>query len=820
IGEGPLSNEASATAGAPPTEPWSLSAVAGNARATLYWNPPNSSGGTPITNHRIYRGTTSGALSLLLEIGNVSTYLNLGLTNGQVYYYQVSAKSAAQEGARSAEVSVIPATVPGSPLNVQASPGDAQVTLNWSPPASSNGRPLIGYRVYRGTSSGTYTWNATLGLVNTYVSSGLTNGVRYYYAVSATNAMGEGSLSSEVSAIPAQFPSEPWDLNTGPGNQRVTLGWNAPNSTGGPPISNYRLYRGFTSGNLSFLAEIGNLTSYIDGGLTNGVTYHYAVSARNGVREGPRSNVVWEIPANIPSAPLAPNATAGEGNATLEWSPPSDNGGRPVTGYKVYRGNSSGVYTWNATVPVSNSYLFTGLTNGVRHYFVVAAINPAGEGPKSQEVSAVPSRIPIPPTVTGTWPLNGTVGITLDSSVIVTFSLPMDPNSTVAAFSITPTVAGGSTATGPQNLTFTHASPFAPNTIYTVTIAKSAKSAVGDAMSWAYWTTFATGTAAKPPQVSSTDPADGAGNVALDYNITVEFDAAMDDVSTIGAVTIYPSIFPAFGNVTGTTLIITHLLVFQPKATYFVNISTAAKSVAGANLGAPYTFSFTTAPLGGGVDPAKIVFTVPQSVIDIGKSTDFYYNVYDAAGRPIGTKDKWDYAPKDVATVEYLGGHRFTVTGLQVGKVKITVTAEGDSATVANFTTLEVRDPGAPPPPDESPIPGVPLWALLGGLAAVIAVAGLLALLLLRKRKRKDLPSPFATSHVAPSGAPSQDQAPPQGYYRPAEAAPAWQPPPPPPPPPAPAFHPEGSVAAAIDVAESRPAPPPRPRRRPGPPGA
>ena len=60
----------------------------------------------------------------------------------------------------------------------------------------------LGYRIYRGTSSGNEVLLTTVGNVLTYNDTGVTNGQKYYYRVSALNRVGEGELSVEVSAVP------------------------------------------------------------------------------------------------------------------------------------------------------------------------------------------------------------------------------------------------------------------------------------------------------------------------------------------------------------------------------------------------------------------------------------------------------------------------------------------------------------------------------------------------------------------------------------------------------------------------------------------
>src|SRR5207244_2938722 len=428
-GEGPKSNEASATPNAPPppasppSAPTNLVATVGNAQVGLTWQAPASNGGSPITNYKIYRGTTSGGETLVATIGNQLSYSDGGLTNGVTYYYQVSAVNNVGEGPKSNEASATPtapATPPGAPQGLGATAGDATVTLTWSAPNSNGGSPITNYRIYRGTSSNGETLKATIGNVLTYTDTTVTNGVTYYYQVSAVNNAGEGPKSNEASATPnappppASPPSAPTNLVATVGNAQVGLTWQAPTSNGGSPITNYKIYRGTTSGGETLVATIGNQLSYSDGGLTNGVTYYYQVSAVNNVGEGPRSNeasATPTAPATPPGAPQGLVATAGDATVTLTWSAPSSNGGSPITNYRIYRGTASGGETLKATIGNVLTYTDTTVTNGVTYYYQVSAVNNAGEGPKSNEASATPNAPP-PPASPPSAPTNlvATVG--------------------------------------------------------------------------------------------------------------------------------------------------------------------------------------------------------------------------------------------------------------------------------------------------------------------------------------------------------------------------------------------------------------------------
>ena len=101
-------------------------------------------------------------------------------------------------------------------------------------------------------------------------------------------------------------PLAPRNLVATAGNATVTLRWDAPASDGLSPITGYRVYRGPDMQHLRIVANLGDVRSYADRDVTNGVTYVYRVSAVNAIGEGQPSAPATATPDGEP-----PLTTAG-----------------------------------------------------------------------------------------------------------------------------------------------------------------------------------------------------------------------------------------------------------------------------------------------------------------------------------------------------------------------------------------------------------------------------------------------------------------------------------------------------------------------------
>ncbi|MDQ2751071.1 MAG: Ig-like domain-containing protein [Actinomycetota bacterium] len=188
-----------------PSAPTNVTALRGNASATVSWTAPASIGGSPISSYTIdiRNGTTVVGNVTGLAPTPTSTVVS-GLANGTAYNFVVRALNAAGASVDSVPSNtVVPATTPSAPTIGAVNPASGQATVNWTAPASNGGAPITGYEVRVVDAS-----NLQVGglrpagaAATNLVVTGLTNGNAYRFQVHALNVVGAGPYSALSAAV-------------------------------------------------------------------------------------------------------------------------------------------------------------------------------------------------------------------------------------------------------------------------------------------------------------------------------------------------------------------------------------------------------------------------------------------------------------------------------------------------------------------------------------------------------------------------------------------------------------------------------------------
>ena len=285
---------------------------------------------------------------------------------------------------------------PNAPTGVIAAPGDGITTVTWTASDTSDGSPAPLY----------YTVTANPGgktCVTTRVTctiKGLTNGSSYTFTVRANGANANSAASDPSDSVtpysPFSVPTSPTVTSTATGNGTIRVNFSAPADDGGKPITGYVATA--SPGGRRCTVLIGEALHCTIKGLTNGGTYTVTLEAINAIGAGMAANAGGLRPhAVAPVAPAKPTVVALDAAVTVAWTVPTDNGGSPISGYRVSVFDSLGEVAGSCqTTSLVLTCRVDGLANNASYTAIVKATNLAGVSLASAEsdpVNVVPANI-------------------------------------------------------------------------------------------------------------------------------------------------------------------------------------------------------------------------------------------------------------------------------------------------------------------------------------------------------------------------------------------------------------------------------------------
>jgi len=344
--------------------------------------------------------TASGSSTTLFISGSTSGLTN-GLAAGTAYTFIVTSSNGALTNMSTPPVALTYYTKPSKPtltgvaLDSPTTPTGVNVQFGAS--TDTGGGTLL-YTASAYDTNGTLVRSSDPSATNPLYINGLVEGTIYSYRVTARNGAVTSDQSTENATLMYETnPAAPVVTATVTLNT-TTVSWSAPTTNGGSAISSYRVVSspaGYDSGTLP-----ATTTSVTATGLTNGTAYTFTVTSANisGFTSSGTSSSV--TPYILPGAPTGLAGVAASGQITLSWEAPTipNNGGRAISGYRI--ANTTLGTTQSST---TNSYVWTGLTNGTTYSFTVAATNDdINYGPITQSISVMAGLPPAAPSITGT----------------------------------------------------------------------------------------------------------------------------------------------------------------------------------------------------------------------------------------------------------------------------------------------------------------------------------------------------------------------------------------------------------------------------------
>ncbi len=291
-----------------PGAPRNVVATLVNGQISVAFAAPSSDGGAPIVEYRAF--CTAPNLARTPSIPGTSPITVTGLAPNAAYTCFAIATNAAGQSptsgpsnvvtlgtvAAASTASTVPATKPGAPRNIVATPGPGSgvISVAFAAPSSDGGAPIVEYRA--SCTAPNVARTPSIAGTSAIKVTGLSPNVPYTCYVTAANGAGQGPTSGPSNVVTlACVPSAPTNVVATPGNAQVTVSFTPPAISCGP-VTSYRAVCGTAAsgGAAGASAAVGASSPVIVRNLVAGARYVCQVSAMTAAGVGPASN--WSMP--------------------------------------------------------------------------------------------------------------------------------------------------------------------------------------------------------------------------------------------------------------------------------------------------------------------------------------------------------------------------------------------------------------------------------------------------------------------------------------------------------------------------------------------
>jgi hypothetical protein len=360
-------------------------------------------------------------------------------------------------------------------LGVSTASAQTTVTATWERNTDSY---TTGYRLYYGTSSGSYQWSVDAGN-NVTVPVTVTNGSLYYFSVRAYNTSlqyGPSSTETTLDLRPVVAPTAQITATLG-ANNVATVTWQTANATS---------------------ATINGTGVALSGTMTQTVTSQttFALVARNAAGQTATANATVTPTSTAPTAQIS--ATLGANNvATVTWQTANATSAS-INGNVVALSGTQSV-----TVTTQTTFTLTARNAAGQTATASATVTlPAPTAQITATLQANNSALVAWQTTNATSASINSTGVALSGSSSVTVNA-------TTTFTLTATAADGRTAQASATVTISNTAPGAPQTM---TASVSGSRAI---LNW-----LAPSTGGTPREyLLSVGTSPGTSNVANNYNV-------------------------------------------------------------------------------------------------------------------------------------------------------------------------------------------------------------------------------------------------------------------------------------------------------------
>lgn len=358
---------------------------------TLNWKEPEDDGGAEISHYVIEKQDMNTGRWAPCGEASGTTFKVDDLSPGHEYKFRVKAVN------RYGESDALETTQPiiaKDPFVTADKPGTPEITdwdkdhvdLQWTPPLSDGGAPIEKYVIEKKLANGDWEYAEEVPAEQTTATVGhLKQGATYQFRVKAINKAGASTPSDPSRSIVAKPRNLPpkidrsmlqevrikaggiieFNVNV-EGEPNPKIAWFINNT---PLTSSDRTKIDNSTDNNTKLKTVE--ATRIDSG-----TYKIVATNENGKDEAEVNVVVLDVPGT-PNGPLTAKDITKE-SCTLQWAPPDDDGGSPISHYTVEKQEGNG--RWVPCGETSGTSMRVNkLVEGQEYKFRVRAVNRQGQ---------------------------------------------------------------------------------------------------------------------------------------------------------------------------------------------------------------------------------------------------------------------------------------------------------------------------------------------------------------------------------------------------------------------------------------------------------